>query len=297
MDLVRTPDERFARLPDYPFAPRYTEVQGLRVHHVEDGPPDAKPVLLLHGEPTWSFLYRRLIPILARAGHRALAPDLVGFGRSDKPTARSAYAYARHVQWMAEWIASNRLREITLVGQDWGSLIGLRLVGEHPHLFRRVVIANGFLPTGEGRLPLAFRLWQAFARWSPLFPVPAIVRAGCARKVSADVLAAYAAPFPDRRSKAGARVFPRLVPTSPGDPEAAANRRAWATLRTWEQPFLTVFGEKDPIFGGLDRILQERIPGAKGQPHRRLRGAGHMIQEDCGEELAEAIVQFIARTP
>ena len=295
-DIFRTPDERFSGLPDYPFEPRYTHVQGLRIHHVEAGPATTPPVLLLHGEPTWSFLYRMMIPIIAEAGHRTLAPDLIGFGRSDKPTKRTTYSYARHVEWVAEWIRQNHLQNITLVVQDWGSLIGLRLVGEHPDLFSRVVVANGFLPTGDGRLPLAFRLWQAFARWSPLFPVSAIVRAGCARGLSREVRAAYDAPFPNRRSKAGARAFPRLVPTTPNDPATAANREAWKTLRRWDKPFLTAFATRDPIFAGLDRVLQEQIPGAKGQPHCRIRGAGHFIQEDKGEELARIVVQFIEQT-
>lgn len=292
--IVRTPEERFANLPGYPYAPRYTIVGGLRIHHVEEGPASADPVLLLHGEPTWSYLYRKMIPVLARAGHRAIAPDLVGFGRSDKPAERSAYSYAGHVAWMAQWLEQNDLRNITLVGQDWGSLIGLRLAAEHPGRFARIVIANGFLPEGKGRLPLVFRLWQGFARWSPLFPVSAIVRAGCARRPAPEVLAAYAAPFPDQRSMAGARVFPLLVPTRPADPAVPANRRAWEVLQHWEKPFLTVFGDRDPIFRGADRVLQRRIPGAAGQPHRVLRGAGHFIQEDKGEELAEIIVAFLA---
>lgn len=295
-DAYRTPDSRFSRLPGYDFDPHYTTVAGLRMHHVEAGPADGEPVLLLHGEPTWSFLYRKMIPVIAAAGHRVLAPDLPGFGRSDKPLRRRDYSYSGHVAWVAEWIRENGLRDITLVAQDWGSLIGLRLVGERPELFRRVVIANGGLPTGEERLGLVFRLWQAFARWSPVFPVRAIVRAGCARAVSREVLAAYAAPYPTRRSKTGARAFPRLVPTAPDDPEAVANRRAWGGLREWRKPFLTAFGTADPIFRGFDRVLQDRIPGAAGQPHRRIRGAGHFIQEDQGEELAGIIVDFMAAT-
>ena len=294
MNIFRTPDECFIGLPEYPFEPRYTEIDGLRIHHVEEGAATADPVLLLHGEPTWSFLYRRMIPIIARAGYRAVAPDFVGFGRSDKPTDRSMYTYARHVEWMREWIRQNGLRNITLVGQDWGSLIGLRLVGEHPELFTRIVIANGFLPSGEGRLPGIFKLWQAFARWSPVFPVSFIVRLGCAAGLSRELWAAYDAPFPNRRSKAGARAFPPLVPTNPDDPAAVANRAAWATLCNWSKPVLTAFGTADPIFRGLDRVLQERIPGAAGQPHTRIKGAGHFIQEDKGEELAQVIVRWMA---
>jgi haloalkane dehalogenase len=236
-----------------------------------------------------------MIPIIAGAGHRVLAPDLIGFGRSDKPTERGAYSHARHVEWMAEWIRLNRLENIALVAQDWGSLIGLRLVAEHPELFIRVVIANGFLPKG-GRLPLLFRLWQAFARWSPVFPISMIVRAGCARGLPRAIRAAYDAPFPSSRSKAGARAFPLLLPTSPQDPAAVANREAWKRLRIWDKPFLTAFATGDPFFGKLDRVLQEQIPGAKGQLHTRIKGAGHFIQEDRGEELAHIVVQFIERT-
>lgn len=263
------------------------------MHHVEAGPADGQPVLLLHGEPTWSFLYRKMIPIIAAGGYRALAPDLIGFGRSDKPTDLRAYSYERHVAWIAEWMRLRELRNVTLVGQDWGSLIGLRLVGERPDCFSRIVIANGFLPTGEGRLPAVFRLWRAFARWSPLFPISAIVRAGCAHPLAPEVRSAYDAPFPDRRSKAGARVFPQLVPSDRLDPAAIANRAAWETLRKWERPFLTAFATGDAIFRGLDRLLQKQIPGAQGQPHVRIGGAGHFIQEDKGEELARVIVQFL----
>jgi haloalkane dehalogenase len=296
LKISRAPEERFAALPDFQFEPRYTDVQGLRMHHVEAGPREGETVLLLHGEPTWSFLYRRMIPIIAAAGHRAVAPDLIGFGRSDKPASRSFYTYARHVESVLEWIRLNGLRDITLVGQDWGSLIGLRLVGEHPDFFTRVVIANGFLPTGEEKLSRAFHLWRAFARWSPLFPISRIVQAGCARRLTAEEKRAYDAPFPTRASKAGARAFPRLVPTSPENPACAANRAAWKVLRAWDKPFLTAFATGDPIFRGADRILQREIPGAKGQPHTRIRRAAHFIQEDQGEELARIVVDFISRT-
>ena len=235
MEIFRTPDARFAGLAGFPFEPRYTELaddgtfggDALRVAHVAAGPADGEAVLLLHGEPTWSFLYRKMIPLLAGAGLRVLAPDLVGFGRSDKPTALADYTFERHVGWMAEWLRRVELSGITLVAQDWGSLVGLRLVGEHPELFARVVIANGYLPTGDSRMPVAFRIWRAFARWSPLFPAGWIVRAGCRRPLSREARKAYDAPFPSRRALAGARAFPLLVPTTPDDPAAEANRRAW----------------------------------------------------------------------
>lgn len=297
MEVLRTPDDRFQGLPGYAFAPRYTELDGLRIHHVEEGPPDADPVLMLHGEPTWSYLYRRMIPIIAAAGHRAVAPDLVGFGRSDKPADSAAYTYAAHVAWMAGWIRVNDLRRVTLVCQDWGSLIGLRLVAELPERFARVVVANGFLPTGDREAPRAFRIWQAFARWSPWFPIGRIVQAGCAQPLSSEVRAAYDAPFPTARHAVAARAFPRLVPTKADDPAAADNRRAWERLRAWERPLLTAFGDRDPIFRGADRVLQRQVPGAAGQPHTTIRGAGHFIQEDRGEELARVVNDFIAATP
>lgn len=297
MQVLRTPDERFEHLEGYPFAPRYTDVGGLRMHHVELGPPPAAPVLLLHGEPTWSYLYRHMIPIIAAAGHRAIAPDFIGCGRSDKPASTREYSYEAHVDWTAAWIEANALRDITLVCQDWGSLIGLRLVGEHPEWFARVVVANGFLPAGDRPLPLAFKLWQVFARFSPVFPVRAVVRAGCVRALSAGALRGYAAPFPGGRYKAAIRAFPRLVPSSPRDPAAPANRRAWDVLREWRRPFLTAFADGDPVFRGLDRVLQQRIPGAAGQEHQTVRAAGHFIQEDAGPELAEIVARFIATAP
>ena len=295
--ILRTPDARFANLPEFPWQPRYCEVDGLRMAWVEDGDPGGEAVLLLHGEPTWSYLYRKMIPPLAAAGFRAIAPDLVGFGRSDKPAKGDAYSYARHVAWVGGFVDALGLEDITLVCQDWGSLIGLRLAGERPERFARIVVANGFLPAAGFRLPAAFRAWRAFARWTPLFPAGWIVQAGCARTLPARVRRAYDAPFPSRAFQAGARAFPRLVPDGPGDPAAAANERAWAALGQWRKPFLTVFGDRDPIFAGADRALQRQVPGAKGQAHARIRRAGHFVQEDAGEELAGHVVEFMRSTP
>ncbi|HEU4457464.1 MAG TPA: haloalkane dehalogenase [Longimicrobium sp.] len=295
MEILRTPDERFAGLPGWPFAPRYAEVDGLRIHYVDEGPPDAPPVLMLHGEPSWAYLYRKMIPRFVEAGFRAVAPDLVGFGRSDKPAEVEAYSYARHVGWMAGWMEAVDLRGVTLVCQDWGSLIGLRVAAEHPHRFARIVVANGALPTGEGRIPLAFRAWQAFARWSPYFPIGRIVQAGSRTRLPADVVAAYDAPFPEAKYKAGARAFPPLVPTRPDDPAAPGNRRAWEVLERWDKPFLTAFSDGDPITRGLDRPFRARVPGAVRQPHATIRGAGHFLQEDRGEELAGVVIDFMRR--
>jgi haloalkane dehalogenase len=292
---VRTPDERFANLPGWPYAPRWVEVDEMRMHHVDEGPPDAPPVLLLHGEPTWGYLYRTMIPILTGAGHRVLVPDLPGFGRSDKPVLPETYSYVRIVSWMASWLAQVDLRDITLVCQDWGSLVGLRLVAEHPDRFARVVVANGGLPTGDRPAPRAFRAWQAFARHSPVLPAGWIVRAGTRRHVPRAVAAAYDAPFPSEAFRVGARMLPSLVPTRPDDPASADNRRAWEVLATWTKPFLTAFSDGDPITRGLDRAFRERIPGAAGEPHATLRGAGHFLQEDRGEELARVVIEWMGR--
>lgn len=291
MRALRTPDERFAGLADFPFEPHYTEVDGLRIHHVEAG--SGPTVLLLHGEPTWSYLYRKMIPPLVAAGCRAVAPDLVGFGRSDKPAAVADYSYASHVAWMWQWLEANDLKDITLFGQDWGSLIGLRLAAEHPERFARIMIANGFLPHGEGKAPLAFKAWRAFSRYSPVFPIGRIVNAGSHTNLPPEVRAAYDAPFPTDAFKAGARAFPDLVPMKPDDPALPANREAWAALGRWEKPFLTAFGKKDPILGFADRLLQRHIPGAAGQPHRELPNASHFVQEDAGEELAALTAEFV----
>ncbi len=291
MRVLRTPAERFVGLPDFPWVPRETEVSGLRMCHVDAG--EGRPILLLHGEPTWSFLYRTMIPVLVEAGFRCLAPDLIGFGRSGKPADIGAYSYAQHVAWLAEWIEANDLSDLVLVAQDWGSLLGLRLVAEHPGRFAAVVIANGFLPTGDQRVPAVFRLWQNFARWSPWFPVGRIVQWGSATTLPPEVVAAYDAPFPTSAHKVAARAFPRLVPTTPDNPASSANRAAWKVLEGWHKPFLTAFGSRDAIFRGADRVLQQRIPGAKGQPHTIIRGAGHFIQEDRGPELARVIAEFV----
>jgi haloalkane dehalogenase len=293
LKILRTPEERFAALPDFCYSPRYSDIDGLRMAHVEAG--EGPVVLMLHGEPTWSFLYRRMIPVIAESGFRAVAPDLVGFGRSDKPAALADYTYARHVDWVRRWIETNELRGITLVCQDWGSLIGLRLAAEHPDRFDRIVVANGFLPTADRPAPRAFRIWRAFARYVPVFPTGLIVQTGTALRLPAEVIAAYKAPFPTEAYKKGARAFPRLVPTEPNDPAIPANREAWKKLGRWEKPFLTAFGKKDPILGWADRILQRHIPGAAGQPHRDLPQASHFVQEDAGPELAQIVVDF-ART-
>jgi len=296
MEVLRTPDERFENLAGYEFEPHYGEVNGLRVHYLDEGPPGAAPVLLLHGEPSWCYLYRKMIPVITRAGLRAVAPDFAGFGRSDKPASRDDYTYQMHVDVMAAFVERLDLRDITLVCQDWGGLIGLRVAAEHEERFARIVAANTFLPTGDNEPGEAFLRWQRFSQEAPELPVGRIVNGGCVSDLPAEVVAAYEAPFPDERYKAGARAFPALVPTRPDDPASGANRKAWEVLRRWEKPFLTAFSDSDPITRGGDRAFQTLVPGTKGQPHTTIEGAGHFLQEDKGEELAAVVVGFIAST-
>ena len=293
MAALRTPDERFSGLPDYPFAPRYTTLtDGLRMHHVEEGPAGGEVVLMLHGEPSWSYLYRHMVPVFADAGLRAVAPDLVGFGKSDKPTRIEDYSYQRHMGWLQEWLEAVDLRRITLVCQDWGSLLGLRLAAENDERFDRIVVANGFLPTGDRDPGPAFKVWRAFATHTPVLPIGRIVATGTRRRLSRAERAAYDAPFPSAKYKAGARAFPSLVPTSPDDPAVPANRAAWDRLGAWEKPFLTLFGKHDPILGRADKPLQEHVPGARNQPHARLAGS-HFVQEDVGAEIAHRTVAWM----
>ncbi len=291
-NALRTPDHRFASLPGFAWSPKYLDVGGLRVARIDEGPVAAPVMLLLHGEPSWSFLYRKMIPPLLDAGFRVVAPDLVGFGRSDKPTDPRAYTYQAHVDWMRAVLTALDLRGVTLFCQDWGGLIGLRLAAENGDRFARVCAANTYLPTGDEKVPPAFHVWRAFARWTPVFPTGRIVASGCVRGLTPEARAAYDAPFPSARYEAGARAFPALVPTRPDDPASAANRRAWDALQSWEKPFLTLFGRNDPITRGAERRLQSRIPGAKGQPHDTLRGAGHFLQEDVGPELAARLIAW-----
>lgn len=295
MELLRTPDERFANLPGYTFTPHYLTVDGVRVHYLDEGPADGAPVLLLHGEPSWSYLYRKMIPIITAAGYRAIAPDLVGFGRSDKPAARGDYTYQRHVDWMRGLLLGLDLNGVTLVCQDWGGLIGLRLVAEHAERFARVVAANTGLPTGDQPATRAFHAWRQASQTAETLDVGGIVRLGCATELAPEVVAAYDAPFPDERYKEGARQFPVLVPVTPDDPASAANRAAWESLKRFEKPFLTAFSDGDRITRGGEKPFQELIPGAAGQPHVTITGARHFLQEDRGEELARVVVDFAGR--
>lgn len=305
MQVLRTPDQQFAQLPGWPYSPVYTDIDAgdgsgatLRIHHVDEGPRDATTtVLCMHGEPSWSYLYRSMIPAFTAAGHRVIAPDLIGFGRSDKPAATTDYTYERHVSWMSRWLEANDLRGLTLVCQDWGGLVGLRLVAAHPDRFDRVIAGNTGLPTGDRPLSDAFLAWQKYSQTTPVFNVGKLVEGGCASKpLDPAVVAAYDAPFPDDTYKAGARIFPSLAPTTADDPSGIANRAAWDVLRGFDKPFLTTFSDGDPVTAGGDRIFQREIAGAKGQPHVTIAGAGHFLQEDEGPQWAAIINDFIERT-
>ncbi len=301
MKTLRTPDDRFQDLADYAFDPHYIEIDDseggkLRVHYVDEGPRDADPVLLMHGEPTWSYLYRHMIPRFVAAGHRAIAPDLVGFGKSDKPTERSDYTYARHVFWMGEMLRHLNLRNITLFCQDWGGLIGLRLWAEMPERFARIVVANTALPTGDHPMGDAFVSWRNFSQEVPEFRAGRIVFGGTTSKLSDAEVLAYDAPFPDETYQAGARQFPMLVPDRPDDPASEPNRQAWQVIRGLDTPVLTAFGADDRVMAGIDKVFQKLCPGAAGQPHVILPEAAHFLQEDVGQELADLTLDFIERT-
>ena len=297
MEILRTPDDRFADLADYPYDPNYLMCGELRIHYVDQGNSDDETVLMLHGEPSWSYLYRKMIPIIANAGHRVIVPDLVGFGKSDKLANQEDYTYQRHVDWVTDLILKLDLRNITLFCQDWGGLIGLRIAAEHEDRFKRILAANTFLPTGDYRSPDAFIEWQQFSQKTPAFKVGEIIASACVSDISNDIRKAYDAPFPGEEYKAGARRFPMLVPIKPDDPASNPNRKAWEVLKKWDKPFLTAFSDSDPITRGGDAYFHKLIPGTKGQAHTTIVGAGHFLQEDKGEELAELTVDFINNNP
>ncbi|WIX80527.1 haloalkane dehalogenase [Amycolatopsis carbonis] len=299
MRLLRTPEDRFADLPEFPYEPRYAELADpdgglIRVGYVEAGPADGPPVLLLHGEPSWSYLYRKMLPVLAAAGLRAIAPDLVGFGRSDKPGDIVDHTYARHVSWMRGFaFDALGLSGVTLVGQDWGGLIGLRLVAENPSRFAGVVAANTGLPTGDQDMPEVWHQFRAAVENAQVLDIGRFIQSGCRSVLPAEVRAAYDAPFPNEMYKAGPRAMPGLVPYRPDNPASDANRAAWKTLSSLDLPFLVAFSDGDPITGAMGPILQRTMPGAAGRTHPVIAGAGHFLQEDAGEELAEQVARFV----
>jgi len=294
MNVLRTPDDRFADLPDFDHEPRYATIaDGLHMAYVEAGPPAGPPVMLLHGEPTWSFLYRHVIPVLADAGLRVIAPDLIGFGRSDKPVDLAAHSYAGHVAWVRSFaFDALDLRDVTVVGHDWGGLIGLRLATEHSDRVARIVATNTGLPTGDQQMPEVWLRFREAVRTAPVLDVARLVRSGCVTELAADVEAAYDAPFPDESYKAAPRAMPNLVPTTPDDPASEANRVAWRRLGAWDKPFLVAFSDRDAVTSGLAPILARHIPGAESVT---ITGAGHFVQEDAGPHLAAAIAAFATR--
>jgi haloalkane dehalogenase len=295
MRVLTTPEERFAGLAGFPYEARFAPVaDGLRMAYVEAGPADGEPVLLLHGEPTWSYLYREIIPVLAAAGLRTIAPDLIGFGRSGKPADIADHSFARHVEWVRAFaFDALGLRGVTVVGHDWGGLIGLRLATEHAAGVARVVATNTGLPTGDQRMPDVWLRFREAVRTAPVLDIARLVRSGCTKPLAPEALAAYDAPFPDESYKAAARAMPNLVPTEPDDPAAGANRRAWQRLSTWDKPFLVAFSDSDPITSGMAPILRRTVPGARSVT---ITGAGHFVQEDAPDQLAAAIAEFVAKT-
>ncbi|TGK20521.1 haloalkane dehalogenase [Leptospira stimsonii] len=298
MEILRTPDSAFDNLPGYKFQPNYYQIQNLRMHYVDEGKKDAsETILLLHGEPSWSFLYRKMIPPLAAAGYRVIAPDLIGFGKSDKPSDPEFYSYQRHMDWLKEFFLGLDLKNVTLFCQDWGGLLGLRLVAENPDRFSRVVAANTFLPTGDIPPKEDFLKWRHFSQNVKRLSIGSIVKNGCVSDLSKEIVAGYDAPYPEEKYKAGARKFPALVPITPDDPASEANRKAWEILKVWKKPFLLTFSDSDPITKGADVFFRRLVPGTKGQKHVTITKAGHFLQEDKGEELAEAIKKFISENP
>ena len=298
MQVLRTPDHRFEALADWPFAPHYatiTDADGtaLRLHYVDEGPRKAPVVLLMHGEPSWAYLYRKMIAGLVARGFRVVAPDLIGFGRSDKPAARADYTYERHVAWMSQWLTQIDLKDITLFCQDWGGLIGLRLVAAFPERFAAVAVGNTGLPVGTG-MTEGFKAWLEFSQNAPIMPIGLIVNMGTGRELSEAEIAAYDAPFPDETFKEGARQFPVLVPVTPEHGSVAENKAAWTVLEAFDKPFLTTFSDGDAVTKGGEAIFQAKVPGAAGQPHAIVSG-GHFLQEDCPDALVDLIDGLVRR--
>ena len=299
MKTLRTPDDRFVDLPDYPFPANYVEIDDLdggtlRVHYLDEGPSDGPTVLVMHGEPSWSYLYRKMIPPMVDAGLRVIAPDLVGFGKSDKPTETGDYTYARHVAWMQAAIVDHLdLHDTTFFGQDWGGLIGLRLVAENPERFARVIVGNTGLPTGDRPPSDAFMAWQKFSQTTDVFDVGFLINGATITDLTDAEVAAYDAPFPDDSYKPGARIFPSLVPTRPDDPAAGANTAAWEVFRAWDKPLICCFSDSDPVTAGGDRAFLELVPGAAGQPHVTVENAHHFFQEDAAPQLAQIVIDAV----
>ena len=290
MKILRTPENAFDQITDFPYTPKYCEVdKGLQMHYIGEG--EGPVVLLLHGEPSWAYLYRKMIPGLVAAGLRVIVPDLIGFGKSDKPSEQGDYTYAKHIKWTQALLDHLQLKDINVFIQDWGGLIGLRLLTANPHNFASIVAGNTMLPTGTVTPPQAFLDWQKFATTSPKFDVATVLQRATTTELSPAILAAYNAPFPTEEHKAGARIFPALVPTSENDPESENNKAAWRILCQWQKPFLTLFSDQDPITKRGEQVFQKLIPGTKNQDHQIVSG-GHFLQEDQGELLAQLMIEF-----
>ena len=297
MDVKRTPEDRFQRLDGWPFAPRYAEVKAedgtpLRVHYVDEGPRGAAPILLMHGNPSWSYLYRKIIPRLVALGHRAVAPDLVGLGRSDKPAAKGDYSLARHVDWLSQWLLAVGIEDATLFAQDWGGVIGLPVAMRHPERFARLVAANTGLPVGQGASK-ALQDWLDYSDRAPSLPVAHLIHGFTVNGLSDAERQAYDAPFPDASYQAAALSFPRLIPLQPDNPGVPLMLETWQQLERWTKPFLTVFGDRDPISKGAELAFQQRVPGAQGQAHVVLSPAHHFLQEDQPEAIAGHLHAFV----
>ena len=315
-EIVRTPDARFENLPDYDFAPHYQDSLGYRIHYVDEGPAQAPVILLLHGQPSWSYLYRHMIKPLQAAGFRVIAPDLVGFGKSDKPVEQDAYSYQMHVDVMTEFVKQLDLTNISYFGQDWGGLIGLRIVAEEPDRFDRIMISNTGLPAAKGigawigyplfRLAVwqhgdvqspstdgedfSFTRWVAYARTVESFDYQGLFQASTTRELSDAELDAYAAPFPTVEHQAGAQIFPYLVPS-----QLSKNQQVMDEFyANWEKPFMTAFGDSDPVTAGGEAIWQTTVPGAANVKHVTVKNAAHFIQEDQSETLVKLLLAFIS---
>jgi len=289
-EIFRTPDERFEGLPGYDFAPHYAEIDGLRLHYVDEGAREGTPIVCFHGEPTWAYLYRKMLPPLVAAGHRVICPDYAGFGRSDKPTDRGWYSYDGHVELMTALLDRLELRGATVVVQDWGGPIGLRWAVEHEERVERLVVLNTGIFTG--RVSKGFLAWRDFAQKNPDLPVGFVLQGATKSELAPEVVAAYEAPFPSPESKAGAAQFPLLVPTEEDGPGASQMRDVADALSRWQKPALVAFSDSDPVFPHpkSGQVFCDRIPGAR--PQVTIAGAAHFLQEDEGEQITDEMLAF-----
>ncbi len=296
MEILRTPNEKFENLKDWPYEAKYyvinSEYGDIRVHYIDEGSENTDTVLLIHGEPSWGYLYRHMVNPLVEKGKRVVVPDLPGFGKSDKLSLRDGYTYEKYVKWMSDWLVNLDFKNITLFGQDWGGLIGLRLATAYPDRFSKIIAANTFLPTGDYDPGEAFLKWKEYSQTVEDFHVGGIIKGGTVRDISQDIIEAYNAPFPDDTYKEAARQFPTLVPVTPDDPSSQVNRDAWEKLKEWDKPFLCAFSDSDPVMAGVDKAFIKLVPGTKDMPHTTIERAGHFLQEDNPEDCVKAILSI-----